>query len=249
MLKKQIEELSRIIKNEDLKKYAGDAFWNLIYSVVTTDWHSGVMAVNDIKKLIFHMPTILFWDKMKQFLLGTFHSYEDQVKLSARFYQDEKKYTEFVKKQIYLIDEIDDDAKIDYYAKLTRCFLLTELESNLYFKLAKIISLCTVDELKFLQEIPMSYRARNTAMISSLYFYGLFSQEDKGDVGGVFYYLSDFCKALKQNSLNYEDSFNGAKRRVSYEQIAPLGIPEPVAFEEIANAFEEESIILDGGKA
>lgn len=165
------------------------------------------------------MPTILFWDKMKQFLLGTFYSYEDQVKLSARFYPDEKKYIEFVKKQIYLIDEIDDDAKIDYYAKLTRSFLLTELESNLYFKLAKIISLCTVDELKFLQEIPMAYRARNTAMISSLYFYGLFSQEDKGDVGGVFYYLSDFCRALKQNSLNFEDSFNGQPRRVSYDQL------------------------------
>ena len=249
MLQKQIEELNRILKNEDLKKYAGDAFWHLIYSVVTADGHKGVVAVQDIKKLIFHMPTILFWDKMKRFLLGTFHSYGDQVKLSARFYPDEKKYTEFVKKQIYLIDEIDDDAKIDYYAKLTRSFLLTELESNLYFKLAKIISICTVDELKFLQEIPMSYRARNSAMISSLYFYGLFSQEEKGDIGGVYYYLSDFSKALKQNSLNYEDSFRGQPRRVSYNQLTPLGIPEPIVFEEIANAFEEEPITLDGGKA
>lgn len=49
MLQKQIEELSRIIKNDDLKKYAGDAFWDLIYAVVTVDWHKGAVAAHDIK--------------------------------------------------------------------------------------------------------------------------------------------------------------------------------------------------------
>ena len=69
MLDNQVRTLQTILSNEDLQDYAGDGFWNLIQAVVTSDPFSAMAAMKDIKELIFHMPTILFWDKMKRYLL------------------------------------------------------------------------------------------------------------------------------------------------------------------------------------
>ena len=35
MLDEQLNELASIVKNDDLKEYAGDAFWNLIQAVIS----------------------------------------------------------------------------------------------------------------------------------------------------------------------------------------------------------------------
>lgn len=42
-----------------------------------------------------------------------------------------------------LINEINDDQKIDYFAALTRSFLYTGMDEVLYLKLAKFLTLCT----------------------------------------------------------------------------------------------------------
>ena len=148
---------------------------------------------------------------------------------------------------MHLIDEIDDDAKVDFFAALTRCFLLTSLDEALFFKLCKFILMCTPHELQFLSGIPTTYRSSNNSMISALYQYGLFTQEESFD--GVTYVLSDFGKALKQNSLNFDEGLRGENRIVTYERIAPLSIAEPLMFEEIQEAWNNTDVILDGGSA
>ena len=85
MLEKQINELSRILVDEDIQQYAADGFWNLIQAVVFSDPFAGVEAGKKIKELVFHIPTLFFWDKMKRFLYGTFFAYEDQIKLAKKF--------------------------------------------------------------------------------------------------------------------------------------------------------------------
>ena len=137
MLDNQIAKLKSIISDEDLKEYAGDAFWGLISCVISADPVVGIVSIQDVKKLVFHFPTVIFWNKMGRFLQGTFSNYDEQVKLAARFNGDNSKYTEFVKKLIYTIDKIDDDEKVDRFANLTRCFLLTDLQPELFFKLSK----------------------------------------------------------------------------------------------------------------
>ena len=42
--------------------------------------------------------------------------------MSSKFTKDNSDYLKFVKRQIHLIDKMDADEKIDYYANLTRCF-------------------------------------------------------------------------------------------------------------------------------
>ena len=100
MLEEQLKELALIVKNDDLRKYAGNAFWNLIQAVISKDPVSGTLAGKDVKQIVFHMPTVIFWNKIKRFLQGTYKDYEEQVKMASQFNNDNEKYAEFVKKQI-----------------------------------------------------------------------------------------------------------------------------------------------------
>ena len=99
MLEEQLKELALIVKNDDLRKYAGNAFWNLIQAVISKDPVSGTLAGKDVKQIVFHMPTVIFWNKIKRFLQGTYKDYEEQVKMASQFNNDNEKYAEFVKKQ------------------------------------------------------------------------------------------------------------------------------------------------------
>lgn len=227
MLDNQIQTLTRILRDEDIQNYAGEGFWNLIQAVVMSDPFAGISSIKNIRDLIFHLPTVLFWDKMKRYLLGTFHDYESQVKMAQKFNNDNTQYAAFVKRQIHTIQSIDDDLKIDFYAALTRCFLLTDMDQTLFFKLSKFITSCTVEELQFLQGLPYDYFADNSAMISMLYQSGLFMHDEKPDGSEeTCYVLSDFAKALKENCLNFDDERYVSDRLTHYHQLAPLNIAE-----------------------
>ena len=234
MLEKQLEALTTILKDKDIHEYAGDAFWGIIKAVSLGDVGALIDSGGDIKNLLFYTPTILFWDKMQRYMFGTFRDYAEQVKMAGKFSEDNKDYERFVKRQIHLINEIDDDKKVDYFAQLTRCYLLTEMDNALYYKLAKFLIMCTPEELDYIASFDYEGTTQLTAMVSSLYQYGLFEQQEKQH-GGVSYALSGFAKALKYNGLNFNEGTSGEKRIVSYSQIAPLSISEPMTWEDINN--------------
>lgn len=248
MFEKQIVTLTTILKDEDIHTYAGDAFWNIIKAVSLGDVSALVDSSTDIKNLLFHAPTILFWDKMQRYMFGTFRNYNEQVKMAGKFNEDNKDYEKFVKKQIHLINEINDDKKVDYFAQLTRCYLLTEMEDSLYYKLARFLIMCTPEELDYIAFFDYEETTNLTAMVSSLYQYGLFEQKEKQN-GGVDYVLSGFAKALKYNSLNFNEGTSERNRIVSYSQIDPLSISEPMTWEDIDNVFSKNEIVINGSGA
>ena len=248
MIEKQIAALTTILKDRDIHEYAGDAFLNIVKAVSLGNVGALLDSSVDIKNLLFHTPTILFWDKMQRYMFGTFRDYTEQVKMAGKFNEDNKDYEKFVKRQIYLINEINDDKKVDYFAQLTRCYLLTEMENALYYKLAKFLVMCTPEELDYIASFGYEETTNLTVIVSSLYQYGLFEQQEKQH-GGVDYVLSGFAKALKYNSLNFNEGISGRNRIVSYSQIAPLSISEPMTWEDIDNVFSGNKIIINGNEA
>lgn len=245
MFDKQVTALTAILKDKDIREYSGDAFWNIIKAVVLGDVGALLDATNDLKNILFHTPTVLFWDKMQRYLFGTFRDYSDQVRMSAKFTEDNSEYEAFVKKQIHLINEMNDDRKIDYFAMLTRCFLLTDTEDALYYKLARFINICTPEELEYIKSFDYDKKSEINAVISSLYQYGLFDQAEK-EHGGVDYVLSGFAKALKDNSLNFDEGLHGRVRILSYEQIPPLNIAEPATWDDIDSIINNNDVVIDG---
>ena len=248
MIEKQIAALTTILKDRDIHEYAGDAFLNIVKAVSLGDVGALLDSSVDIKNLLFHTPTILFWDKMQRYMFGTFRDYTEQVKMAGKFNEDNKDYEKFVKRQIYLINEINDDKKVDDFAQLTRCYLLTEMENALYYKLAKFLVMCTPEELDYIASFGYEETTNLTVIVSSLYQYGLFEQQEKQH-GGVDYVLSGFAKALKYNSLNFNEGISGRNRIVSYSQITPLSISEPMTWEDIDNVFSGNKIIINGNEA
>lgn len=235
MLEKQINALTTILRDKDIRNYSGDLFYNIIKAVALGDVGALLDAAGDVKNIIFHTPTVLFWDKMQRYLFGTFKCFDDQVKMSEKFTKNNSCYESFVKKQINLVNEMNDDKKIDYFASLTRCFLLNEIENDLYYKLARFINMCTSDELDYIRDFDYNNRSKINAVISSLYQYGLFEQSESND--GTDYVLSGFAKALKNNCLNYDEGLNSRDRILSYDQIPPLNIAEPTSFKKIDEMF------------
>jgi hypothetical protein len=232
MFENQITALTTILKDKDIHEYAGDAFWNIIKAVSFGDVGALLDSSVDIKNLLFHAPTVLFWDKMQRYMFGTFRDYSEQVKMASKFNCHNNDYENFVKKQIYLINEINDDQKVEYFAQLTRCYLLTEMDNALFYKLARFLTICTSEELCYIASFKYDETTELTAMVSSLYQYGLFEQQGKEN-GGVDYVLSGFAKALKSNSLNFDEEISDREKIVSYAQITPLNISEPMTFEDL----------------
>ena len=70
MFKKQVTALTAILKDKDIREYSGDAFWNIIKAVVLGDVGALLDVTNDLKDILFHTPTVLFWDKMQRYLFA-----------------------------------------------------------------------------------------------------------------------------------------------------------------------------------
>lgn len=230
--------VSSFLQSEDIQKYdAGD----LVASIIAIAAGNPAEAVGTIKKTItniMHLPTVIFWDKVERYLRGTFHSYEDQMKMAARFDPATNDYAKFVRRMVSLINQIEDDEKVDSFSGLSRAFFLCEIDSDLFFKLAKYLLLLTVDEIMFIRNCPYDFKSDRTVIVSSLYQFGLFEQ-DKIEGNVTVYVLSDFAKALKQNCLNFDDALNGARRITGYWDMTPLGIPEAITDMEIDEIFKD----------
>ena len=236
MLDHQVNTLGVIWKDPSSRGLLNDGGYSLMKCVLLGDLGSGVDALKAGAELVFHTPTVLYWNKMWRYMCGIFRDGADQVKMAERFEDDNPKYKAFVEKQMHIVNELNDDEKIDYMAQLTRCYLFGCVEENLYLKLAKFLDMCTPGELEFLAGIPYGFSSKNTIMISSLYQYGLFMQSEDDDE--TRYVLSDYGKALKQNSLNFDEGLQGQKRFSTYGDMAPLNLLEAATWEDMENSIK-----------
>lgn len=71
-------------------------------------------------KFVLGLPDRIFWGKMSLFLNGILKDSDIQIKLSEYFNKDNAGYEKYTKRLIHIINSIDDDKKIDYFADLTR---------------------------------------------------------------------------------------------------------------------------------
>ena len=248
MLQDQARVLGAIMKNPKTTSLMADGALGLMKCVLFEDFGSGIDAFKAAALLAFHTPTILYWEKMWRHMCGVYRDPISQIRIAEKFCDDNPKYETFVKRQMHMINELSDDVKIDYYAQLTRSYLITELQDGLYLKLAKFISLCTPTELQFLEKTPIGSHLNNSMMAASLYQYGLLILEKQAD-GTSKYILSDFAVALKQNSLNYDEGMHGQTRLTSYEMMTPASLPAYATADDIDKLLENQELIMDGGTA
>lgn len=102
MFENQIATLTTILKDKDIHNYMGDTFWNIIKAVSLGDIGALLDSSIDIKNMLFHAPSVLFWDKMQRYMFGTFRNYAEQVKMAGKFNEENMDYEKFVKGRFIL---------------------------------------------------------------------------------------------------------------------------------------------------
>lgn len=224
--------ITQILKDQDVQKTAKEDLTGLFVAAISGDPVSTAVAGKKVYDDARDLPALIFWDKVNRYFRGTFHSFEDQIKLASRFDKDSKNYERFVKKVILMIDQVEDDEKIDFYANLTTAFYLELVDADVFFKLAKFLLLLTYDELMFIRGCSEDFRSELTVMISSLYQFGLFDQvQIEGNE--TRYVLSSFALSLKRNCLNFEEGVRGKERLGNYDELKPLMINRPATDAEV----------------
>ena len=90
MFENQIATLTTILKDKDIHNYMGDTFWNIIKAVSLGDIGALFDSSIDIKNMLFHAPSVLFWDKMQRYMFGTFRPLiNDFLRKMAKFRHQE----------------------------------------------------------------------------------------------------------------------------------------------------------------
>lgn len=198
------KNIIEIIKNKNMQDYKDDAIWELIQYIFTGDVFSGISSIKNIKDMIFHAPTIIFWNKMQKFLLSTYRNFEEQVKMSSKFSKDNKKYQDFVLQMMETVDKLDDEIKVDYYSNITRSFFLELIDEDLFYKFRQILMSCNISELKYIDSKNKNSRFDYDIMTFSLKNYGLVDL--KSDHDSNYYQLTQLALKLKEHSLNSDDN-------------------------------------------
>ena len=110
---------------------------------------------------------------MRRYLLGTFHDYDEQIKIAKKFNDDNKEYKKFVLQMLETVDKLDSEEKIDYYAQITRFYLLELIDNDLFYVLRRTIMECTLQELEFINKTRKEQHLTYNIRISSLKQMGL----------------------------------------------------------------------------
>ena len=144
MINEFISNVAGVIKDKDIQKLAVEGAENLFLGLVAKDITAIPTVAKNTKEIILSVPNIIFADKMYRFLTKAFSDYEMQIKFAARFNRDDPKYYDTVKKIVQIVDKIDFDEKIEWFANLTRAVCLECIDIDRYIKLSTAVSMLTV---------------------------------------------------------------------------------------------------------
>ena len=152
-LTKVKNSLVTLVKSKDIRQYSEETLYSFIKYLAGDDT-AALDIGKETLKVLYQVPNIIFFDKLRVFLNSSYAKidYGTRIKFSNKFTDENDKLESFVKRQIELIDSINDSKKIEYIASLTRALLLGFIDNNLYFKLANIVDKLTSEEIQYLGE-------------------------------------------------------------------------------------------------
>ena len=206
MLEKILNAFTTVLKSGETKKFAEQSVENIAKVCIMGDVESGVREAVETGKYIGSIKDVLFWGKIKKWLEKTYASSEVEAKISSKFTEDEPKYREYTKRQIQFIAQVDEEEKIDFYANLTRAWLLGYIDSSLYFKMSYLLKIFTLEELEYLKE---NYDTNSITDINyyirEFSLYGLVDVVENTNVGHSTYKYSDLAEAFVSCGLLFND--------------------------------------------
>lgn len=177
--------VSLILRDQAIQDLAKDGALNLFKAIILKDIPAAIKATWNIKDIMFSIPDIIYADKMYRFLTNAFKDYEQQIKFAELFNKDDKKYKETVKKQLQILEKIDFDEKVDWFANLTKAVCLELINVDKYLKLSSALTMIFSDDLLFLKKLYKSKEKDENSTLSTLYAYNLVNKRTPNTVGSI----------------------------------------------------------------
>ncbi|NMF04583.1 hypothetical protein ACUH7Y_09690 [Clostridium beijerinckii] len=199
-------KLSNAIKSDNLAKKIEEDFIGLILNIIE-ECSSSYKITKEISNFVFQIPNQIYFNKMKKLLQGSYCKIDtkQRVKFAEKFSDDG--YDKYVRRQLELIDSMNDENKIQYIANLTRACVLGFIDVNVYFKLSYIINQATVEELIYLGENINNAIKNNNAYIFAFQQIGLVKE---GLIAGASqntskYFYTEFAIAIDRFAIKFDE--------------------------------------------
>ena len=206
MFERIVDNLSKIFKAKQTKEFAKNSAENIARVCLLKDGESGIKEAVEVVRYVGSIKDILFWSNIKKWLEETCKEPELEVELSTKFTQDEENYKEYAKRQIQFIAQIDEEKKIELYANLTRAWLMGYIDKTLYFKLAYLLKVYTLEELDYLKN---NYTCNEIETVNyyirEFSLYGLMDIDTMTDQRNSIYKYSMLAKIFREVCLCYEE--------------------------------------------
>lgn len=207
MIEKISNGIIAIVKNDNIKEFAHKKVIDLVDAILSESQVSAISTIDDVRKLLWQIPNALFWDKMFRFMTSTFSDYEYQIRMCEKFQTDNNRYKEFVKKLIQVIEKLDFDEKVDWFANLTRSFLMELLNEDEYFKLSFALRQISSQDLLYLKELVTEKDKSENGILNILYQHSLTNKYTPNTCGSVdsVYNISELGIKLLKYGLDMQN--------------------------------------------
>ncbi len=225
-----VETVQSLIENENIKDLTKGSIWDFV-KALAGDYFSVIEGMGKATALVLYARDFNFWSKMQRFLQGVNLEYDTQIKFRNKFCEENKHNKEYIQRLINMIEQLETDSKIDYYAKITRYAISDVLDLSLYFKFSQTLKNCTSEELEYLSSNTLNGLYDNSFMLDSLRLLGLVSIEPTNNQ----FAFTDYAKIFKKYCLNEESSLPPVK----YNDIIASGSVQVATDEEVDEMMNE----------
>lgn len=224
-----IQIIDNIMNDDNVGELAKGTLENFVSTVISEKGVSMLKKGKKVFDFISDIPSHFFFAKFKYYLMCIYNNqddkfnYNEKINMASVFSEDNKCYQHFVQHTICMIDSLETNDKIKYYATLSRYLVMGLIDYPIFLYLAQIIKNSTSFELNFIKEKQVDYKSENNFIISSLIIRGLMQLNSERT--GIYEFTNIAIK-LKQYCLSDDIPIS---EKVTYNNVEPISQLEPMS--------------------
>lgn len=209
-----IEDFKLVTQSKEMKDESKKFLENVIKAAMG-DAFAAKDALKFISSSPFFIREALFWEKFTQYLNGVFSEKDNIRKLSEVFAENEEK-SEYARRIIKVIDDLDSIAKVKYVINLTRALLMEHIEKPEYYRLCNVLRNTFEEDLQYLNQNIKKENLKDDIHIRFLQQNGLAEQTVITNKGNNEFEFTPLAHMLDIYGLDY-----GNEEKYKYRSDSP----------------------------
>ena len=194
---KQSDSIESIVSN------IKGLFLGIVKKQCFNDDASMVDIALNTKSLMASIPDLLYLNKAEHWVFHVFNDHRDKKALAWKFNSGDPKMIDNTRRQLQLINQINELNQIEYFAKLTKAWVYNEIDDALYFKLANVLTRCICEELKYLEYIISDELVERNIYVDSFEYVGFTKMVSISSNGINMYKYTDLAKSFKKYAVDF----------------------------------------------